>query len=419
VTSTLTTHQVGSAKVPPVVLLLAAVIFCLGTSEFMIAGILEPMAADLGVGLPEAGLLITAFAIGMVIGAPAMAVLTLGLPLRATLIGTALVFGAVHVVAALTHDYSVLALTRVVAAVACGGFWAVASVYAVRVTPPAATARALATLVGGLTVANLIGVPAGAWLGTRFGWQAPFWAIAVLTVIAGVLLFVTLPSLPRRELGEGGIKTVLVTELRVFATPRIWLALLTTALFQASVFAAFSYFSPLLTQVAGLSPELVPVVLVAFGVGAFIGVTAGGRIADRNLFGNLVGSLAGTAGSFVLLWIAAPVAPLAIIAVVLVGVSGFSIAGALNARVFAIAGGAPTLAAAMNTAAFNVGNAVGPALGGAVIAAGLGFRAPAVVAAVLAAAGLVVVLVVMRVEGVRLRTSKGVAPVAEAKRVSC
>lgn len=395
----MTTSTQARVRVPAQVYLLAAVIFCLGTSEFMIAGILEPISADLQVGIPQAGLLITGFAVGMIVGAPAMALLTLKLPRRATMIISIVAFSALHILAALSPSYSILMVTRVLAAIACGGFWAVAAVHTTRIAPAEVHGRALASLVGGLTVANLVGVPLGTWVGTLYGWRATFWAVAIVTALAGVLIALTV-----RNQSDGHSKssrhlpTLLRAEIAAFKGPRIWLALATTALFQASVFAAFSYFSPLLTQVAGISHDLVPGVLAAFGIGAFIGVVVGGRFADRNIFGNIIGSLAALSLSLFALWLVADTGWATIVMIVLIGASGFSIAGALNARVFQIATQAPTLAASVNTSAFNVGNAIGPALGAAVIALGWGFKAPVVVAILLALASLIVVAVAIRVE---------------------
>ena len=424
-------------RVPAQVYLLAAVIFCLGTSEFMIAGILEPISADLAISIPQAGLLITGFAVGMIVGAPAMALLTLKLPRRATMIITIVAFSALHILGAVAPDYTVLMISRVLSAIACGGFWAVAAVHTTRISPPAVHGRALASLVGGLTVANLVGVPMGTWIGTQFGWRATFWAVAVVTALAAILIaFATRPRATangmsgRTAHGAGvaaagaddpatvedhradiHLPTLIRAELVAFRGPRIWLALGTTALFQASVFAAFSYFSPLLTQVAGLSHDLVPGVLAAFGVGAFIGVVIGGRLADRTVFGNIVGSLTALALSLFALWLVADVGWAAIVAMVLVGASGFSIAGALNARVFQIATEAPTLAASVNTSAFNVGNALGPAAGAAVIALGWGFRAPVIVAILLALTALLVAGIAIRVE--RRWRAVGRQPLAE------
>ncbi|MCM1013250.1 MULTISPECIES: MFS transporter [unclassified Brevibacterium] len=410
-------------RVPGQVYLLAAVIFCLGTSEFMIAGILEPISGDLAISIPQAGLLITGFAIGMIVGAPAMALLTLKLPRRATMIITIVAFSALHILGALAPDYTVLMVSRVLSAIACGGFWAVAAVHTTRIAPPAVHGRALASLVGGLTVANLVGVPMGTWIGTQFGWRATFWAVAVVTALAAILIAIATrpratpndargaaagahdpatgahdPATVEDHRADIHLPTLIRAELVAFRGPRIWLALGTTALFQASVFAAFSYFSPLLTQVAGLSHDLVPGVLAAFGVGAFIGVVIGGRLADRTVFGNIVGSLTALAISLFALWLVADVGWAAIVAMVLVGASGFSIAGALNARVFQIATEAPTLAASVNTSAFNVGNALGPAAGAAVIALGWGFRAPVIVAILLALTALLVAGIAIRFE---------------------
>ncbi|MCT1552015.1 Cmx/CmrA family chloramphenicol efflux MFS transporter [Brevibacterium casei] len=392
-------------RVPAQVYLLAAAIFCLGTSEFMIAGLLEPISADLGISIPQAGLLITGFAVGMIVGAPAMALLTLRLPRRATMIITIVAFSALHILGALAPNYPILMLSRVLSAVACGGFWAVAAVHTTRIAPVQVRGRALASLVGGLTVANLVGVPMGAWIGAQFGWRATFWAIAIVTAAAAVLIAVmTRPSADRDSAAEAAdrsavhLPTLVRAELAAFRGPRIWLALSTTALFQASVFAAFSYFSPLLTQIAGIPHDFVPGVLAAFGIGAFIGVVVGGRLADRTVFGNIVGSLTALALSLFALWLVAGIGWAAIVVIVLIGASGFSIAGALNARVFQIATEAPTLAASVNTSAFNVGNALGPAAGAAVIALGWGFRAPVVVAIVLAVAALGVAAVAIRGE---------------------
>ena len=411
----MTTSPHKPPRVPPQVYLLAAVIFCLGTSEFMIAGILEPIGADLQVSIPQVGLLITGFAVGMIFGAPAMAMLTLKLPRRATMIITIVAFSALHILAALAPNYSILMFTRIVSAIACGGFWAVAAVHTTRIAPVEVHGRALSSLVGGLTVANLVGVPLGTWVGTQFGWRATFWAVAIVTALAAVLITATIrTSADERSKSSLHVPTLFKAEITAFQGPRIWLALGTTALFQASVFAAFSYFSPLLTQVVGISPELVPGVLAAFGVGAFVGVIVGGRFADKNVFGNIFGGLAAMALSLFALWLVVDNAWAAIAMIVLIGASGFSIAGALNARVFQIATQAPTLAASVNSSAFNVGNAIGPALGGAVIALGWGFKAPLVVAIFLALAALLVAMVAVWMER-NWRARLEASPVSESE----
>jgi DHA1 family chloramphenicol resistance protein-like MFS transporter len=342
-------------------------VFALGTSEFMITGLLPGMAADLNVGIPEAGLLISAFAIGMVVGAPLLAIATLRVPRRATLMGLLLVFGLSHVVGALSSGYALLFATRVVSAVACAGFWAVAAATAVALVPAERRGRALAILVGGLTVANIAGVPAGTFLGQHAGWRAAFWAVTALTVVALAGVFALVPET------QDGTKIAIATELRLYRGGRFSLALGVIALAQAMIFATFSYLAPLLTDVAGLPEGWVPGVLSLFGLGALIGITVGGRLADAKPFLTLYGGLALALLALVLLAVSGPATPLAILAVFLFGVAGFGVNPALNVRAFAVAGNAPTLVGASTTAAFNVGNTVGPWLGGESIDAGLGY----------------------------------------------
>ncbi|MGW4831612.1 Cmx/CmrA family chloramphenicol efflux MFS transporter [Amycolatopsis japonica] len=353
---------------PLAVCVLGLSVFALGTSEFMITGLLPGMAADLNVGIPEAGLLISAFAIGMVVGAPLLAIATLRVPRRATLMALLVVFGLSHVVGALGSGYALLFATRVVSAVACAGFWAVAAATAVALVPVERRGRALAILVGGLTVANIAGVPAGTFLGQHAGWRAAFWAVTALTVIALIGVFALVP-----ETQKGEDKTDVATELRLYRGGRFWLALGVIALAQAMIFATFSYLAPLLTEVAGLPESWVPGVLSLFGLGALIGITAGGRLADARPFATLYGGLAVALLALVLLAVSGPATPVAIFAVFLFGVAGFGVNPALNVRAFAVAGNAPTLVGASTTAAFNVGNTVGPWLGGESIDAGLGY----------------------------------------------
>ncbi|MFI6303495.1 Cmx/CmrA family chloramphenicol efflux MFS transporter [Amycolatopsis thailandensis] len=385
---------------PLAVCVLGLSVFALGTSEFMITGLLPGMAADLNVGIPEAGLLISAFAIGMVVGAPLLAIATLQVPRRATLMALLVVFGISHVVGALGSGYALLFATRVVSAVACAGFWAVAAATAVALVPVERRGRALAILVGGLTVANIAGVPAGTFLGQHAGWRAAFWAVTALTVVALIGVFALVP-----ETQNGEDKTDVSTELRLYRRGRFWLALGVIALAQAMIFATFSYLAPLLTEIAGLPESWVPGVLSLFGLGALIGITAGGRLADARPFATLYGGLGVALLALVLLALSGPATPVAIFAVFLFGVAGFGINPALNVRAFAVAGNAPTLVGASTTAAFNVGNTVGPWLGGESIDAGLGYPSVAWVSVGLGAATVLVLTLaagVQRTDDTRL-----------------
>ncbi|MFF1615294.1 Cmx/CmrA family chloramphenicol efflux MFS transporter [Amycolatopsis sp. NPDC058278] len=350
---------------PLAVFVLGLSVFALGTSEFMITGLLPGMAADLHVSIPDAGLLISAFAVGMVVGAPLLAIGTLRLPRRRTLLALLAVFVAAHVVGALAESYVLLFATRVVAAFACAGFWAVALATTIALVPAGRRGRAMAVLVGGLTVANIAGVPAGTFLGQHAGWRTAFWAVAVVTVVAvaGVALLV-----PETTGDAASVRG----ELRLYRRGRVWLALGVIALAQAMIFAAFSYLAPLLTETDGLPEGWVPGVLALFGVGALIGITAGGRLADRRPFATLYGCL-GLALAALLVLALTTDALVAVAAVMAFGVAGFGANPALNVRAYHAAGDAPTLVGASTTAAFNVGNTIGPWLGGVAIDAGLGF----------------------------------------------
>jgi MFS transporter, DHA1 family, chloramphenicol resistance protein len=373
----------GPIRVPLSVWVLAASTFVLGTSEFVVAGLLPQIAADLHVSVPHAGLLISAFAIAMVLGAPAMAVLTLRLPRRTTLLSALGVFAAGNVLAALAADYDLLLVARVVTAVATGAFWAVAAVLTVSLAGERIRARALAVLVGGLTVSNIVGVPLGTFVGQRLGWQAAFWTVAILAAAVSpvVLLLVPNPRTPR-------VASPVRAEAGAFRSGRLWLALATTAAFQGGTIAMFSYVAPLLTDVTGLPASALPVVLAAFGVGNMVGIHLGGRFADRYPWRTLLGGLVGTIVVLAALASAARDPYVAVPLLLLFGVLGFSLAAPLNARVFALAGPAPTLASAVNASAFNVGNTVGPWLGGIVIGVGLGYAAPSWVGAALLSGAL-------------------------------
>ncbi|MEU1371496.1 Cmx/CmrA family chloramphenicol efflux MFS transporter [Streptomyces sp. NPDC005803] len=359
---------------------LGLAVFAQGTSEFMLSGLLSGIADDLHVSLPAAGLLTSAFAVGMVLGAPAMAILGRNWPRRRALLSFLCVFAAAHVIGAVTSSYGVLLATRVVAAVANAGFWAVALVTALALAGPTARARARATsvVVGGVTVACVAGVPAGAWLGGEWGWRAAFRAVAVVTLVAIGVIAATIPA------GRPAVTLPSAhSELRTLAGPRLLLTLLTSALVQGATFCAFSYLEPVARHVTGLGAAWVPVLLALFGVGSFIGVAVCGRIiGSRPVALTAAGLVALTTGWT--LFASAADSPVAVVALVLVqGMLAFGTGTALISHVFRLASGAPTLAGAFSTAAFNVGGALGPWLGGLAIGAGYGFRSPLWVSALL------------------------------------
>lgn len=290
--------------------------FALGTSEFMLSGILPAIADDMDVTIPQAGLLISAFAIGMVVGAPLLAVATLRLPRRTTLIALISVFGLGQVAGALAPTYAVLFASRIVSALACAGFWAVGAAVAIAMVPVTQRARAMAVMIGGLSIANVLGVPAGAFLGDGLGWRAAFWAVGVASAIALVGVVTLIPRIPLPAQRPRPRR-----ELAIYRDRQVWLSITVTALAAGGVFCAFSYLSPLLTDVAGLDEGWVPTVLALFGVGALVGTTVGGRVADAHLFGVL---LSGIAASTVFLAALALLGGFAVAAVVLSFLLGFS-----------------------------------------------------------------------------------------------
>ncbi|MFD6275695.1 Cmx/CmrA family chloramphenicol efflux MFS transporter [Streptomyces sp. NPDC060209] len=381
---------------PFAVHVLGLAVFAQGTSEFMLSGLLSGIAGDLHVSLGAAGLLTSAFAVGMVVGAPLTALAGRTWPRRRALLFFLGVFVAVHVVGALTPSYGVLLATRVAGALANAGFWAVALVTALDMVGPHQRARATAVVVGGVTVACVVGVPAGAALGELWGWRSAFWAVALVSVPAAVALLVAVPGGRPDDAPQVGARS----ELRALARPRLLLTLLVMALVQGATFCTFSYLEPLVTRVTGFGAGWVPVVLALFGVGSFAGVTLAGRLADARPDAVIgLGMTALAVGWAALALTAAhPVAALAL--VLLQGALAFGTGTTLITRVFHLAPDAPTMAGSFATAAFNVGAAAGPWLGGLALGAGFGFRAPVWVSALLMGAALALTGVLSAASGV-------------------
>ncbi|EDX26806.1 chloramphenicol resistance protein, partial [Streptomyces sp. Mg1] len=390
-------------RMPVAVYVLGLSVFALGTSEFMLSGLLPPIAEDMGVTIPQAGLLISAFAIGMVIGAPLLAVATLRLPRRTTLVSLISLFGLGQIAGALAPSYELLFASRVVSALACAGFWAVGAAVAIAMVPVDARARAMAVMIGGLSIANVLGVPAGAFLGEHLGWRSAFWSVGAASAVALVGILTLIPRIPLPA-----EKPSLGRELRIYRDRQVWLAIGITALAAGGVFCAFSYLSPLLTDVAGLESGWVPWILGLFGIGALAGTTVGGRVADAHLFGVMLWGITASTVFLAALALLASAAAAAIGLSFLIGFSAFFTAPALNARMFNVAGAAPTLAGATTTAAFNLGNTGGPWLGGAVIDAGRGFAATAWAGAAMTVTAIALAALAMRLDR---RTPQGPARV--------
>lgn len=350
---------------------LALAVFAMGTSEFMLAGLVPGIAAALDVSMAQAGYLTSAFAAGMVVGAPLMAALARRWRPRTALLGFLAVFVAVHVAGGLTTSFAVLLGTRVVAAVANAGFLAVAMTAATRLVPPERTGRALAVLLGGTTIACVFGIPGGALLDAAFGWRSAFWAVAALCLPA----FAALWWVPGSAAGSVAGLRAEFAELRHLGG-----VLLLGALVNAATFGVFTYLAPLAD---GIAPA--PLVLAAFGVGCFAGVLTAGRLADR-----WPGRVVAVGGVLLLAgWTALALFPAALAVLAFPqGALSFAVGGTVITRIMRRATGAPTMAGAYATAAFNVGATAGPVLAGAFLDEV--FRvAAAVIAAALALASAV------------------------------
>lgn len=369
---------------PFTLFMLALAILAQGTSELMVAGLLPQLAAGMDVSIPNAGLLISGFAVGMAAGGPTLAVATLRVPRRVSLSVFVAVFVAAHVAGALAPGFGVLLATRVVSAFVYAGLWAVAMSATVAMVPPGVRSRALAIVAGGYTVATVFGLPLGTLIGQLLGWRAAFWAVAAAAAMTGVAAIASLPAQPRVELA--GRRWT--TELRGLMAPQLWLAYGIIVLSMAGLIGTYSYLVPLLTTVAGVPEVWIPAVLGLYGAGSFIGITLGGHVGDRRPLGLLAIGLSGLVLAAAGIAVFDHGAALAIGLVFLLGGFGLAVNPALNSRPFALAPDAPTLVSGLSVAAFNVGITVGPLLTGLPLRAGLGYPYVAGIGAAMAAAAL-------------------------------
>lgn len=355
---------------PPLALLaLTAGAFGIGVTEFVIMGLLLDVGADLHVSTSAAGLLISGYALGVVVGAPLLTVATARWPRKQVLLALMAIFVVGNTACALAPSYGLLMAARVVAALAHGTFFGVGSVVATRLVPPERKASAIAIMFTGLTVANILGVPMGTWLGQQAGWRATFWAVAAIGIVAFAVIALAVPA--DREAPEAADWR---RDLRVLGRRPVLLGLATTVLGYAGVFAVFTYIAPLLIERSGFAAAAISPILLLFGGGLVLGNLVGGRMADRALVPTVFASLAGLLVVLVLM------APLldskagALVAVAALGFAAFATVAPLQMWVMSNADGAgESLASSVNIAAFNLGNAIGAWVGGIALSAfGLG-----------------------------------------------
>ncbi|MCG3044544.1 MFS transporter, partial [Streptomyces sp. S1A] len=386
---------------PLALLALAVAAFGIGTTEFVMMGLLPNVADDLGVSVPTAGHLVSAYAIGVVIGAPLLAAVGVRVPRRRMLIALMGLFTLGNLASALAPGYGTLLAGRVLAGLPHGAFFGVGAVVAARLVREGRQARAVATMFLGLTVANIVGVPGGTALGQQLGWRATFLVVTVIGLVAMGALAALVPYLPLERRGGvagdagagGGAVRELRREVRALGDRQVLLGLLTAVFGFAGVFALYSYLASMVTEVTGMAESSVTVVLALFGVGMTLGALAAGPLTDRALRPTLYGALGALALVLVAFRFTVHVPWAAMATVVVIGAVGFMTTTPLQMLVMEKARHAPTLAAASNHSAFNLANAGGAWAGGTAIAAGWGWTSPALVGAGLAVVGLVIAVV--------------------------
>ncbi|PZU77286.1 MAG: MFS transporter [Brevundimonas sp.] len=377
-------------KLNPPLLALAAGAFGIGVTEFAPMGLLPVIATDLGVTIPTAGLLISAYALGVMLGAPLMTLTTGRVPRRALLIGLVAIFTIGNLLSAVADSYGLLLAARVVTSLNHGAFFGVGSIVAAGLVPPNRQAGAVAAMFMGLTIANVVGVPLATWAGDVLGWRASFWGIAAIGVLVMAALRLTLPQLPAPAGGD------MAAELRVLGRGPVLAALALTVIGSSAMFTVFTYIAPILREQTHASLGFVTAMLVTYGLGLTVGNWLGGKFADKSVDRTLIVTLAALSALLIAFAVAMPFAVPTSILVFLWGIASFALVPPLQVRVMTAASEAPNLASSMNIGAFNLGNAIGAAVGGMVIAGGLGYPAVSLAGAVAAGLGLVLVLILTR-----------------------
>ncbi|MHA7141513.1 MULTISPECIES: MFS transporter [unclassified Arthrobacter] len=384
---TLTPRQLNFA-----IIALAMGGFGIGTTEFAIMGLLQEMVGDLDISIPEGGHVISAYAIGVVIGAPLLAALGARLPRKGMALGLMVLFTVGNLSSYFAADYGWLLFSRFMSGLPHGAYFGIAAVIAASLSAPTRRAHAVAMVMLGLSIANVIGVPFATWLGQMFGWRTMFLLVGVIGVVT---IWMISRSVPHQQvLQNASIRR----ELGALQRGQVWMTLLIGTVGFGGFFAVYSYISPTMTEVTGLPEATLPFVVALYGLGMVTGNIIGGRLADISVMGTIYWVMGVIAAALVAFSFAVQWAPTALLFVFLVGAIGAMLIPSLQVRLLDVSPDAPSLASSLNHAALNIANALGAFLGGAVIAAGWGYTAPALVGAVLAVIGLAVALVSGRMD---------------------
>ncbi len=368
------------ATLATVALILGGV--AIGTTEFVTMGLLPDIAAGVGVDIPTAGHTISAYAAGVVVGAPLLAVLGATWPRKMLLVGLMAAFTVGNVLSAAAPDHTTLVAARFLAGLPHGAFFGVAALVAVDLAVRGQSGRAVGRVMLGIPIANVLGVPGATWLGQTLGWRAAYWLVTLIGVATMVLIGYAVPHLPRDR------SRTVRNELSALTSLQVWLTLGVGAIGFGGMFAMYSYIAPTVTDVTGLPASAVPLFLLVFGLAGFVGNLVAGRLGDWSVIRSVVIGIAGLGVSLALFAVAAPYAVPALVVLAMTSVLASVLVISLQLRLMQVAGTAQTLAAAGNHAALNLANALGAWVGGLVIAAGYGYTAPSLVGAGLALVGL-------------------------------
>lgn len=376
----------GRRRVALAIFALAVGGFGIGTTEFSIMGLLPNVARGLDVSNPEAGHLISAYALGVVVGAPVLATLGSRWPRKYLALGLMLLFTLANLSSFFAPDYGWLMLSRFISGLPHGAYFGVAAVIAASIVAPTKRGRAIAAVMLGLSVANVVGVPAATWIGQQWGWRLMFVMVAA---IGALTLLLVARNVPFQSVhADASIRK----ELGALKRIQVWMTLLIGIVGFGGFFAVYTYIAPTMTQVAGLDVSALPLVVGLYGVGMVVGNIVGGRIADISLMGSIYACMLVITAMLLAFFFLAPFGWVAALMVFLVGCSGSMLIPSLQTRLMDVSVGAPSLGASLNHAALNIANALGAFLGGLVVTAGWGYRAPALVGAVLAVFGLGIAL---------------------------
>lgn len=356
-------------SLPLLALFLAA--FAFGTAEFVIAGVLPDVALGLGVSIPTAGYLVSGYAIGIAVGGPLLTLASkkMNRKILVLLLGAGFTLG--QALCAIAPNFELLMLARIFVSVLHGSYFGIAFILATSIVPPERRGFAMALILAGLTVSNILGVPGGTAIGNALGWRATFWAVGVLGLLATLIIAIVLPANAGASASQGSFRR----EFAVLGRQQVATSLLVSVLVMVGQYSLFTYIAPLLTEVTGVDAQFIPWILLLYGIGSTIGVFIGGRLADWRLLPSLIVILAIQVLLFIGLYFASPYPIAMSIMVVAWGGANFAFGSPLQSRMLMWAADAPNLTSALIPTGFNVGIAIGAILGASLIDAGLGYRA--------------------------------------------